>query len=310
MRSAQRQYSSANNLRVLPAIIFIIFLAVVGFVGFQLYKDSRFGKFDRLNVALATNPLALLSVNIAEHSAVVVRLPDDLYIAELAFGYGPYKAATIYSVGQLDKRGGETVGSTLSDYLGIPVDGYIHTPGQLPKDIKGFFLNPQNLFNIQSNLNLYDRLRLAMAVLQMRFDKINTVDLSKLSGELVLADGSKALSLDKEILDNSLGSLFVEKRLLSENYRVEVINSTHVVGLGNRAGRILANIGSNVVNVGTISLPLPNCQIQATSKAKSSITVVRIAQIFSCQVLDNSSEGRADVVVTIGEDYAKKLGKE
>jgi hypothetical protein len=289
-----------------------LFLALVlgaAASGFYLYKDSRFGRFDRFNVVLATSPVALLSVDTAKASAVLVKFPDDLYIPELAFGYGPYQAAKIYAVGSLDKRGGETLSVTLSDYLGVGVDGYIYSPTSLSGDIKNFFLAPQNIFTADSNLNILDRLRLSATVFLMRFDKIKTVDLVEFTSPLVLADGGTARSLDKESLDGRLADFFAENKIQGENYRVEVVNSTNVAGLGNRAGRLLSNMGANVVSVGTSSPMLPTCQILTTAQAKNSATVKRIAFLFSCQVTLKSDGGRADVVVTIGEDYAKKLGR-
>lgn len=270
--------------------------------------NSRLGRFSRFNVVLITKPMAVLSADLTDKTVTLIRVPDDLYITELAFGYGPYRSAAIYSVGQLDKRGGETVMATMSDYLGIPVDGYIKTDS-MPTDIKRFVFNPQLLFKGESSLNIVDRLQLGVLLLQTRFDKIKLVDLGTLAGPLVLADGSMALSLDKEILDNNLRDFFVEKKVRDENLRVEVVNSTIVLGLGNRAGRVLSNMGANVINVGSTDQPLSSCQIQTTGKIRNSQTVARIVQIFSCQVTDLAESGRADVVVILDQDYAKRLGK-
>lgn len=305
----RRRYSSRNPLGIVLSLIFLVLVTAVGFRGFLLYKDSKLGKFGRFNVVLVTKPVTLLSVNLADKTATAVIFPDDLYIPELAYGYGGYKASAIYAVGQLDKRGGDTVAATVSDYLGIPVDGYIYDPVSLPKDIKGFFLGTGGVVGGQSDLNVLDRGRLAWVMLQTRLDKIKLVKLSDFAEPLVLADGSTAESVDKETLDGKLQGDFTERRIRDEDFRLEVVNSTRILGLGNRASRILTNIGTSVVNVGTTDVQIGDCQIQSTAKTRGSITVARISDVFSCQVLPPIEEGRSEVIVTLGTEYAKALGK-
>lgn len=307
--SARRRYSSGNPVKAVFSLILLLLLAVVGFRGFLLYKDSRLGKFDRFNVVIVAKPVVFLSVNLPDQTAIAVIFPDDLHIPDLAYGYGGYGAAAIYSVGQLDKRGGETVAQTVSDYLGVPVDGYIYDPVRLSKDIRGFFLRANSIISAQSNLNILDRGRLAWIMLQTRPDKIKPVDLKDFAEPLVLADGEVALSTEKEVLDSKLSDDFTESRIRNENFRLEVINSTRVVGLGNRASRMFVNIGANVVNVGTIDIPSADCQIKATDKAKNSMTVARVAEIFACKISVLPEEGRAEIVLVLGQDYARKLGQ-
>lgn len=307
--SARRRYSSRSPIKAIFSLIFLGLLAAVAIRGFWLYQDSRLGRFDRFNLVLIAKPLTLLSVDLTGKTAMAVTFPDNLYISELAYGYGGYGAAAIYAVGQLDKRGGETVAETVADYLGIPVDGYIYDPVTLPKDVKSFFWGLDSLVGGRSNLNILDRGRLAFFILQIRPDRIKRVALADFAEPLVLADGSMAISAEKEVLDSKLQGDFTESRVRNEAFRLEMINSTSVLGLGNRASRILTNIGANVVNVGTTEGLISGCQIQASSKARSSMTVARVANIFSCQIVSGSDQGRAEIVVLLGQDYARKLGK-
>lgn len=309
--SARRQYSSPRRspAKAIFSLILLLLVAAVAVRGFLLFKDSRIGKFDRFNVVIIAQPTTLVSVNAKDQTAIAVALPDELYISDLAYGYGAYRTAMIYPVGQLDRRGGETVATTVSDYLGVPVDGYIYAPAAKVSDLKSYFLSPKSVLGAGSSLNILDRLQLAVTIIQMRPDKIKTVNLGDFSDQLVLSDGSVALSLDKESADAHFQDDFVESRLRDEGFRLEMLNSTPVLGLGNRASRILVNIGANVVNVGTIDGQLPGCLIKTTPKAKNSLTVARIAQIFSCQVTTLPEEGRAEIEVDLGQDYAQRLGK-
>jgi len=309
MRPARRHNPSKSPIGAIFFLILLVLVATLGIRGFFLYKDSRWGKFDRFNVVIISKPVTFLSVNKSSQTAVVVTFPDDLYVSDLAYGYGAYRMGTVYSVGQLDRRGGETVAATVSDYLGVPVDGYIYSPKPTPADIKNFFVSPTNLLENHSNLNLLDRLQLAWAIFRLRFDKIKKKDLGSFTEPLVLSDGSTALTLEREAVDSHLQDDFVENRIRDEAFRLEILNSTAVLGLGNRAGRVLSNIGSNVVNVGTLDGALTNCQIKTTAKAKNSLTVRRVAAFYSCQISLMSEEGRAEIEVILGQDYAQKLGK-
>lgn len=298
MSSARKNYSSRSPLAIFP-LIFLLVFAFVGIKGFLVYKESKFTKFDRFNVVLAYPPLTLVSVDSTGKSITEISFPKDLYISELAFGYGGYKSTSIYSVGELDKRGGETVMSTLSDYLGIPVDGYIYASQ----------LNPKDILTGKSNLNVFDQIRLVLASFQTRSDKIKTIDLAKYAEPLVLSDGSTALSADKEILDERLRDNFIESRIRQENLRLEIFNSTKIVGLANRAGRVLTNIGVNVVSVNSSEILEETCRIKAKAKIQNSITVHRIADVFSCKIELLTEEGRAEIEMIIGKNYAKTLGR-
>ena len=298
MSSARKNFSSRNPVAIFP-ILFLLIFVFLGIKGFLLYKESKFDKFDRFNIVLAASPLTLVSVDSAGKTITEIVFPKDLYIPELAFGYGGYKSSSIYNVGELDKRGGETVMATVSDYLGIPADDYIYTSS----------VNIRDILTAKSSLNLFDRIRFALIFFQTRSDKIKVIDLAKYSEPLVLSDGSTALSLDKEILDERLRDNFAESRIRQENFRLEIFNSTKIVGLANRAGRVLTNIGVNVVSVNSSEISEEACRIKATDKIKNSITVRRVADIFSCQIEDLTEGGRAEIEMIIGKSYAKKLGK-
>ncbi|MCL4397458.1 LCP family protein [Patescibacteria group bacterium] len=264
--------------------------------------------YDRINIVLGGRQTVLVSYNQIGKSAVVVKLPGDLYLTEVIHGYGQYKVSSVYPAGELDHRGGETLAGTVQEYLGVPVDGYYYTNRTLG-DLKTFFLSPEFLFEAKSNISLLDRLELAIDLAGVRFDKIQSVDLEKVASPLVLADGSTAISLEKEEVDSALSGMFSESRLQDENLRVEVINTTEATGLGSRAQRLLSNIGLTVVNVDSREPALPTCQIQADSTAFSSLTVSRIAAIYGCKIEKKDDGSRAAVTVMLGQNYADYLTK-
>ena len=267
------------------------------------WKKSRFGKFDRFNLVIAGPTVTLLSLDLTAKNAVVIRFPDDLYLTEITHGYGQYKISSVYAAGDLDRRGGETLSGTISEYLGVPVEGYFYSPKEA-SDIKKFFLNRN-----KTNLSLFDNLRIILFLIPLRSDKIKLIDLAKMASPLILADGSKALGLEKSDLDNNLGGVFTEQKLQAENLRTEVINTTRVTGVGARATRLLVNVGLSVVNIESGNLPIVACQIHAGPKALNSLTVARIATIYSCSVAKKAAVGRAEITVMLGQNYVDWLTK-
>ncbi len=272
-------------------LLFIICLLVIGGYFFYLWQTGKFGKFDRFNMVLQGSPVRLASLNISTKTAVVVNLPDDLYIPEVLPSYGGYPISSVYNVGMLDKKGAVVLSDTVSGYMGVPVDGFAKYAGKLT--------DPRFLFVMNSNLNFLDRVRLIIAWLGVRFDKVAVVDVGSMAVPLILADGSLAQSVDKEVLDNVLSQKFLEEKIRDEGLRIEVINSTAVIGLGAKVARVLTNIGASVVNVGSGTEVLNQCEVR--SEKIDYVTVRRMAEVFSCKIIAGNNSSRADVSLVLAK---------
>lgn len=303
-----RKYLPRSGPNFLGLLVFLIVIIFGFFAALQVIpeiKSGQYGKADRFNFAIAGNNTALVSLNILKKSAVFLKFPDNLYMSEVAFGYGKYSVSSVYSAGQLDRRGGETLSQTLAEYVGVPLSGYVYLK-ENGQTLKKVILSKDFLVS-QSNISFLDKLQIMYLVFNLRDDKIKEINLDKYSSPLVLADGSVASSLEKDELDNFFDGLFLENSLQDEDLRLEVINTTKVFGLGSRVSRTLSNMGIAVVNVDSSSLLLPNCKIEASPKALNSKTVLRIAGIYGCSVSKTETESRAEVRVFVGVDYAKKI---
>lgn len=270
--------------------------------------SGRFEKYDRFTVVIDGEKRALLSISTDKKGAVVIVLPNDLYISRLAHGYGAYQVSKIYEVGELDHRGGEVFSSTLSQYLGIPVDGFIHTKRN-PENLKAFFTSPEFFLNDRSNLSLIDRIKIIATINELRFDRIEIFNLQDRAEKIILADGLKARSIDSLDLDHLLGGSFVEKRLEDENLRVLILNSTKTAGLGNRVARLLSNIGMNVVNVDSQDQEVDNCQVRVEKTLEKSLAVRRILDIFKCQLKIGEGSGKSDLELVVGRKDEALMAK-
>lgn len=307
----RRRTKSSGGLGGL--IFFIIILAVGAFLAFKilpLLSVGTFGKFDRFNVVLTGSHTVFVSLNITGRDALVVRFPDGLYMPTVTHGYGQYEISKIYAVGELDRRGGEVLQTTVGDFLGVPVDGYVRLSKTADmSNLKSALLSTDFIFKDKGNLDLTSRLKLAYELLGLRFDKVRTINLGDFAETLVLADGSSAQAVDPERIDDILKNQFLESKLDQENLRVAVVNSTPVTGLGNRAARVLTNIGVSIVSVDSTEPTISSCRMTVADKFKTAQTVVRIKDQFLCHSESMVSSGKADVVVVLGQDYADLFTK-
>lgn len=305
MRSRRRLSSGPNFLGLFVLLLLIVagFFAAIQILPF--IQASGFGKAERFNVVIAGDKTLLFSFDVPQKSGVVLNFPDDLYMPEVAFGYGQYRISSVYGVGELDHRGGATISQTLQEYVGVPIDGFVLINGS-HNGLKQTILSKDFLTG-NTDLTIPEKLQLISAVAGLRDDKIKSVDISKLASPLVLADGSEAIFLEKEELDNFLSGIFNEGNLQDEGLRVEVVNTTKVAGLGSRVSRLLSNIGMSVVNVDTTSEQLDKCRIDTDEKDSSSKTVARIAGIYNCQISKTNQDARASVRVLVGSNYANQV---
>ncbi len=310
MKHKRKRSSSGGGLGGIFKLIII--LLILGGLGVFLAKFApvmlagKFSSSERFNLVV-TSPekTAFLSLDPDSKKATIIDFPTDLYITDVAHGYGQYPLSKVYEVGELDKRGGTVLSDTVSTYLGVPVNGYIRLAGFSPQNLKASIVSPGFILNPNSNVNLWDRFLLAKEFFNLRFDRIKTIGLSKRTEPLMLADGSTVKVFLEEDLDNILGGVFAEEPILKEGMRVQIINTTETPGLGNAFARIISSIGAVVIDVTTSEQNFAGCKIEASEKMLKSKTVSRISEIMGCQTKKNDDTGRADVIVYLGQDQAK-----
>ncbi len=293
----------------LGKVLSILVLGVgVGFgaIVFLGVKGEKLN-FGRVNIAVSGEQTVVFSINSRDREVTAVVIPNDVFLTEVAHGYGRFQVGKVYQAGEVDKRGGVVFKDTLQEYLGIAVDRYIKVAGKPAAEPKEFFLSLNYLFPKETDLTLFERLKTAYTVSRVRFDRVETVELEGVLEPVLLPDGSTARTLEKDKLDQILRGKFTETPIRNENLRVEVINSTTYSGLGNRAARILENSGVTVVNVGTVPLALEKCQLQVELKNRESETIKRINSIFNCRIEKLVINARAEAVLILGQDYVDKL---
>lgn len=294
---------------ILPLII----LVIVAIFSFLLLKFSPFGSWEgktRFTVAVAGNSVLVVSYNPFDNSLSEVLLPQDMYV-ETTFGYGNYRLGKVFEVGELDKRGGELLKTTVSETLGVSLDGFVKLNNQdLPweKTEKNFFLNLLiSSPRVKTDLSVLDLGRFALKAFFVKSPKITFLNLQR-AGVLeteILPDGNKVLTVNSQ-LDRVLKDLFREDSLILEKLELTVFNSTKIVGLAEKASRLLGSMGLLVVTTANYVKPLSSCEIYTTPSLVKTLTVKKLARVFACTVKNEVfGESRSDISLVLGEKYGR-----
>ncbi len=332
-------------LLVLGLVIFLLILGqtvrIVNSLSSPFSKEavkvSRSYQWDsdfNLNLVIKAKGVYLLSYNPNEKRITVIDIPDEAYL-EVPGGFGKWQLRSIYDLGQTSQGpgGGELLKRSLSSSFGIPVDGFIEFKGPLAEksgvEIADFLRqNPLSLTyflsNIISDLTPWELVRLKLALPQVRFDKVQNIDLKKL--KLMdydrLGDGTQILIADPTKIDSALIN-FIDTKIRGEHLEIAIFNATSYPGLALQAARIITNMGGNVI----MTTNADQKQSKTTVLGEKSATSKRLSQIFGsdckkapncdrigCNPGDKNQENcliedpgikssRAQINVILGEDF-------
>jgi len=295
--------------------IFIVlgFLAIGVWIFFPRPKNP----YGRETYILVSDPMIVASWSSADRTLTLISLPSDI-AAEGTHGYGIYSLAAFWRLGEIDKKDGTVLVESVSEALGIPIDGYIGPKtGEFAygndalTTTKAIFSFPNSIWGrYRTNIPFKKFIDLAWLLNFSRPARVNTYDFTRNSSavaqESVLPDGSSVRILDPERVDAQLKSVFEDAPIRRESVTVAVYNTTAMPSLGNRVGRLLTNVGVSVVAVGNDKPEIETCTVTGPEQAMKSKSAEVIVVIFGCtRVVGDTS--RADLIIRIGKTYAKRF---
>lgn len=311
----QKLLANSRAQRRVAVLKSFVLVFVFVLVGLSIFKARHFfsGSWDgkhRFNFVLIGQPLFIVSFQPLQKTGVILTLPPEALIESL-YGYGFYRAESLYRLSQLENRGGQLVEGSLQAFLGLPVEGFL-----VNKEAKGEKSDVTNSLALalkgeaETNLTVWDLLRLWWQTKRIRTDKLTLFDMSQTSAskQVLLADGSQAVEIDPQKLEKIINDYFKDDDLANEDLSIAVLNSTSFPGLAQKAARLVENIGGRVVTIGDWPDLVKKCQIRSKKSNQKSYTVQKLTKTFSCQWEEGSkSEQRAEAVLILGEDYWSKL---
>jgi hypothetical protein len=273
----------------------------------------------RVNIVVATSPLAIWSFNPSNHSATVMTIPEEMIIQGI-HGYGAYSFESLWKLGIIDHRSGLLLSESTQEELGIPIVWFIGidknqlTPVSDPISWGRHFFSWGNSIRFiihayETNMNIWSFIRLVRLLSQVSIGRITHIDISHLevTSSEVLPDGSVRQIFDNVLLDRAIQGSFEEDSIRGESLTAAVYNTTDTPSLGTRVARLLSNIGIQVVTVGNEKPTVNQCRILTSVRLLHSNTVERMKDIYDCKIEIVSSAQRADIILRMGTRYATRF---
>lgn len=332
-RSSKTQKKVKLGLLILGLIVLVMIIGkTISFVQSllqpitkgEIAKHYIWDGSSNINLVVRGDSIAILSFNPVNNEVMIINVPQNTYV-DVPEGRGQWMVSSIFNLGESDNppTGNQLLKRSLSAFLGIPVDGYLEFKGSLrQKDadqiVKGFKKGPEEILSalsqIKTNLAPVEFVRLSLGLVSIRFDKFKGVNMEDILKRKWLPDGTIVLTGDLENIDN-LSQKFVESRISDERLSVAIFNATKYPGLGQKAARLITNMGGNVITVSNASHEVKNSQIWGK---KNTYTYKRLREVFVLDCLDNPKcdtilgtdksveESRADINLILGEDFYHK----
>lgn len=273
------------------------------------FWDNRFN----LNLVYKNEEkVSFIVIMPGEKKVLILEIPANTFM-EVPGGFGSWEVRSIFGLGENDAKGAKLLKNSISSFFGLPVDGFVQTRktqttnlGNL--DSQSWLPLNKNPFSfiswvgrMNTDLTLFEAIRLYILLQQIRFDKIEIIDLQSISvlENATLSDGSEIY------LPGARLELFISENLLdpgikNEQKTIAVLNGTNIPGLAQKYSRLISNLGGNVVISDNTSEKYKHSLVFG----EKSLTENRLSQIFNSRyaILDTKPASRAQITVILGED--------
>jgi LytR cell envelope-related transcriptional attenuator len=197
----------------------------------------------------------------------------------------------IPAVSELVIQNKNIIYNQLAKNYGIITDGYIQVDptSNSSTDISSLlWYSIIHSANEQCNLTIFDKVRLLLLVK-------NITTNNKMVEDITLSQ-SFATPETNITLINAL----TDQEIATENVSIQIINATNVSGLGQRLGRVLTNLGANVIDISNAQKYQKKTTI--TYFGNESYTLDRIQKLLDAPINKTDKQPIADIIVTIGKD--------
>lgn len=317
--SAGSEKGKNNRVKLALLLLGLLFLLIlIGKIfniitGFQkpIYADSAvqrnyiWDKESKINFVVEAKDLSIVSFDPSDKKVTILKLPDNLYV-NVPNGLGDWKVSSVYELGQTssEKNGGNLLKQSISNFLGIPVEGYVIFKNDLAeKGVSDLLENIRDGFwngyamtaDINTDFTPIELLGLNSGLRGLRFDKVVSYNLEDFNvlDEKILPDGTVVYTSDPVRVD-SIASKFFDTEISEEKVPVAVFNSTDFPGLAQKAARIISNLGGNVIMSTNGSNNEDKTIVYVKDIEENAATPQVLGQIFAS---DCSDSLKCDIIV-------------
>jgi hypothetical protein len=303
-RKAYRKTESKKvNKKVISVVLFAFIFILISFI-VLLSTSSSWDGNSRLSMAVLdeSGEVNVLVLDPASNKFTTITIPGNTLV-EAANQLGEWPLKSVQDLAKNEKRANDFVSHTITKTFAFPVDGWGNESLLLL-----FSQNPLNklralVTSYPTTLTFADKLRVISRSLRLRSADnyhIDLVDTSYLS-DTVLLDGSKGYVVTG-IIPPRLAVLFSDESVSLEQARIAIYDKTTNVGLAKAMSRVIEVIGAKVYSVQDMPSEDSDCEVRGTKV----MTVTKIAAVFGCKANLTSTEGGFDVVLSFGEQFAKR----
>src|SRR3989304_10293265 len=174
--------------------------------------------YSRKTYILVSDPVIVASWSETDRILTLITFPADM-VSEGTHGYGIYSLAAFWRLGEIDKKDGTVLSESMSEALGIPVNGYIGPKNGTFASNDDAYATTKSIFSfrnilgaVRTNISLRTRIGLAWLFNFSRPDRVKNYDFTHntaaVAQDSVLPDGSTVRILDPARPDSQLNTVF------------------------------------------------------------------------------------------------------
>jgi hypothetical protein len=263
--------------------IIVVFIIIIAGVGIYKYLNSGWDGQNDIRMAIVT-PKEIGMVIISPERKMVSTLKIDQQVKIwIPGGMGWYQSNRFKRIVEQ-----ENLGSRVADV-------FFYNFGFLANDI--IYLD--TLDDWRNDRVLWGQLGGLGGIIKYKMlsDKLIYKE-DVVSSELVSSEGN---------LDEIMGRDFADNRLLNDEFRMSIINTTSESGLANFIGNRLGWAGFSVVAIENSSDLVENCMLVFGPEAEISYTGQKIKNIFDCQIKKDSGLGSREIELYLGQKMASVI---
>lgn len=314
-----RQHGSSQKGRSLIAVfiaIILVFATVNGLLKSASIKnffgDLGWDNNSSFAVFLATSPPSVFIYQNDPKRMVFLTLSKDAHFATGSFD------EPLVKIGDLVESGdGEEMARVATINFGTDIEKYVtfksilridHSAAEkLFKDFASI-TTPITVLrgndSVVTNITRGEQISLWWQLKGLSVDRVNLVDLSTFSEEVVLSNNQKVLGVDEQALNRKVKEFLENRKVIEADFNVTVENASGLGLAGDLAGDLISSVGFDVSDI--TGAKNTNARTIVLSSDKNSYGAKLLARMFDCDILGAQREG---IAVVVGQDFALRYFK-
>jgi hypothetical protein len=305
-RLAKYREEKRRIKKPLTFLKFVIPLVILLFLSFFLFLNTKlYSRNHKLTLVSQkkNGDIAISVFDPKENEITAYTIPGNTQLI-VSRQLGTWKVKSIIQLGINENIGGKLLAETIIRNFNFPIiawqegggEGFVSGKfGSLVKDI---------FFSGKTNLSLSDRINLGIMSLGVADQARSERDFTEtgILRKTRLVDGEEGYVLSGEP-STAISSVFAENENNNNVIKVAIIDATGIRNIAEKIGKTIENLGTKVVSIQDEEVSDTDCFVSGKDKE----IVERVALIFSCQEEKAKNEETFDLILRLGQKFAKRF---